>query len=82
MKLFNLQHVQYEMEKMVLYNGDKAFVGCVVVLGPIGTMAINNRWSKNACTDVISFASCVLDVGVDHNHITNKIAKGNQSHRI
>ena len=31
---------------------------------------------------VISFASCSLNVGVDHDHVTNNIVGGDKSHRL
>ena len=82
MKLPHIRHVQRETEKMVSRNANKAFALCTVSMKAIGEMATKDGWNDNARNGVISFDSCSLNAGVDHDHVTNTIVGGDESRRI
>ena len=76
------RHVQRETEKMVLCNADKTFALCTVSMKAISEMANKDGWSDNARNGVISFDSCSLNAGIDHDHATNVIVEGDESRCI
>ena len=82
MTLPDLRHIQCATAKMASHNADMAFVICVVLLRLISKMASDNGWTNNARNGVISFDSCLLNAGVDHDHVTNNIVGGDKSHRL
>ena len=82
MKLPHIRHVQRETEKMVSRNADKAFALCTVSMKAISEMANKDGWNDSARNGVISFDSCSLNAGVDHDHVTNTIVGGDESRRI
>ena len=67
---------------MVSRNVDKVFALCTVSMKAISEMANNDGWSDNARNGVISFDSCSLNIGIDHDHVTNAIVEGDKSRHI
>ena len=76
------RHVQRETEKMVSRNVDKLFALCTVSMKVIIEMANNDGWSNNARNGVTSFYSCSLNIGIDHDHVSNTIVEGDKSRHI
>ena len=67
---------------MVSRNTDKAFVICGMSLRTISKMASDDGWADTARNGVITFYSCLLNLGVDHDHLTNNIFGGNESYHL
>ena len=61
---------------------DKAFARCIVTMASVGAMSNEDSWSKNARNGVIISYSCSLNAGMDHDHVTNNIIGGDESHHL
>ena len=82
MQLPDISYIYRKTNELVSTTADRGYSLNLQTIRTMGARATKDEWSANARRGVLAQDSCSLSAGIEHDHVTNRLIGGDETHRL
>ena len=82
MQLPDISYIYRKTNELVSTTADRGYSLNLQTIRTMGERANKDQWSENARKGVLAQDSCSLSAGIEHDHVSNRLIGGDETHRL
>ena len=82
MQLPDISYIYRKTNEMVSTTADRGYSINITTIKTISERAKKDNWSEHARNGVLAQDSCSLNAGIEHDHVSNRLIGGDETHKL